>query len=476
MFLHVMKNRGTKLIFTNNIIVLLLIFFFTIYFLFYQIKFKNMLPLSSHSKNKFIAYSSLLFYATWYPPAIFLLLYHTFLGLWGGKLITRKQNRTSLFSIIFLALLPLIFFKYYNFFITLTHLESLKLDLLLPLGISFYTFSMIGYYIDIYHKKITVTQSFLDLLLFISFWPHLAAGPILRAKNIFSNIFQEEKLTINTVTISILLITVGLVKKLLIADNIGAYVNWNISYGISNMGIMDAWATILGFTAQIYADFSGYSDMAIGFALLMGFKLPANFNYPYRATTITDFWHRWHISLSTWFRDYLYFPLGGSKNGKYQTYFNILFVFILSGIWHGVGLGFAIWGAIHGIILVLEKALGNNYLKIYYPIRWFITILLIITAWSFFRLDYANALLLIEKMFGFSNSLFIKEESPYYVIVIFSMLIYPIIDHIFRFYKVDKYGFPYVNNQLISLIILSILTILAFTFSGEPLPFIYFEF
>ena len=464
------------MIFTNNIVVLLIIVFFSVYFLLFEIKFTKKFHLQSYSRSKFIAISSLLFYATWYPPAILLLIYHTFLGLYGGRKISTGNNIIHLFSVLFLAILPLLFFKYYNFFIDIIHLDTLKLDLILPLGLSFYTFSMMGYYIDIYHKRINVNQNFLDLLLFIAFWPHLAAGPILRAKNIFSNVFKEEKLTKTTITLAISLIAIGLVKKLLIADNIGAYVNWNISYGIEDMGLAAAWATILGFSAQIYADFSGYSDMAIGFALLMGFRLPANFNYPYRATTITDFWHRWHISLSTWFRDYLYFPLGGSKNGKYRTYFNIMVVFVLSGIWHGVGIGFAIWGAIHGLILVIEKAMGKKYLKLFYPLRWLITFILIVIAWSFFRLDYSSAIVLIQKMFGFHHSLFINMESPYYVAVILMMLIYPFLDHVFRFYKVDKEGFPILNRSRINYIILSMLVILAFTFSGAPLPFIYFDF
>ena len=161
-------------------------------------------------------------------------------------------------------------------------------------------------------------------------------------KKYFLNITQYEKLSISNITLACILISTGLVKKILLADNIGAYVNSNISYGINNMNILDAWATMLGFATQIYADFSGYSDMAIGFALLMGFKIPANFNYPYRATTVTEFWHRWHISLSTWFRDYVYYPLGGNKQKRSRTYINIITVFLLSGIWHGAGLGFAI--------------------------------------------------------------------------------------------------------------------------------------
>ena len=464
------------MIFTNNIVIILILIFFLLYFVLFEIKFTKDFHLNSHSRSKFIAVSSLIFYAVWYPPAILLLLYHTWLGLYGGKYISKTGKKSILIAVIILALLPLFVFKYYNFFIEVTGIQEANLDVILPIGLSFYTFSMVGYYADMYHKKIYNNQNFLDLLLFIAFWPHLAAGPILRAKNIFTNIFKEEKLSTYTITLSISLIAIGLVKKLLIADNIGAYVNWNISYGIDGMSILEAWATLLGFSAQIYADFSGYSDMAIGFALLMGFKLPANFNYPYRATSVTDFWHRWHISLSTWFRDYLYFPLGGNKKGPYRTYFNIMIVFILSGIWHGAGIGFVIWGALHGLILVIEKVLGKTYLKLHNIIRWMITTNLIVIAWGFFRLEYQDAMTITQKMFGFHESLFINNESPYYIVIILFMLIFPILDHIFRFYKVDKHGFPILNRQFSSLIVLAILILFTFLFSGSPLPFIYFNF
>ncbi len=233
------------MIFTNNIIIILILIFFIIYFLLFEIKFTGKFHLNSHSRSKFIAIASLLFYATWYPPAILLLIYHTILGLYGGRKLEANQGKPVLFIIILLALLPLLFFKYYNFFVDSIGLKEVHLDFILPLGLSFYTFSMIGYYIDVYKQKIQANQSFLDLLLFIAFWPHLAAGPILRAKNIFTNVFKEEKLTRLTITLSLALITIGLIKKLLIADNIGAYVNWNISYGIESMSFLAAWATIL---------------------------------------------------------------------------------------------------------------------------------------------------------------------------------------------------------------------------------------
>jgi len=461
--------------FTNNITVILIILFFLIYFVLFELNLKTFQKHSTLRKN-YIVLASLFFYATWYPPAIFLLLYHALLGLIGGKKIASSGKKSMLWIIIILALFPLIFFKYYNFFSNIFLQEYSGLSLVLPLGISFYTFSMIGYYIDIYNRRVAVEKSFTEVLLFIAFWPHLAAGPILRAKNIFSNILHAEKLTKNIITLAFILISTGVIKKLLIADNIGAYVNWNVSYGIESMSIFDAWATMLGFGAQIYADFSGYSDMAIGFALLMGFRLPANFNYPYLSSSVTEFWHRWHISLSTWFRDYVYFPLGGSKHSNLHTYLNIFVVFVLSGIWHGAGWSFVIWGGLHGTILIIEKFLGKQYFKIHIFIRWFITILLITIAWSFFRLDFQDAILIVQKMFGFKESLFFSFSTPYYVAVIFFMLLFPILEHVFQFYQVDREGYPKINYNVISIVFLAVFLVLALTFSGSPLPFIYFEF
>lgn len=315
----------------------------------------------------------------------------------------------------------------------------------------------------------------MECLLFVSFWPHLASGPILRAKNIYDNINKKEVLNLATFTLAIVLICSGLVKKLLIADNIGAYVNWNFSYGVESMNIFEAWASILGFGMQIYADFSGYSDMAIGFALLMGFRLPANFNYPYLATSVTEFWHRWHISLSTWFRDYLYFPLGGSRKGKIKTYINIFIVFLVSGIWHGATINFAIWGMIHGLILILEKIFYKSYIRVYKPLRWVITFTLVMIAWAYFRLDVNEANLLVSKMFDF-NKVEFNSTSPYYVAVIVLMLIFPLLEHLFKFYKVDEKGQIILNNKTISIVVLTVLLFIAFNFSGSPLPFIYFEF
>jgi len=460
--------------FTNNIFVIILILFFIIYYLFFAPEAK----ISSFKKYRldFLVLSSIIFYMTWYPPVIVLLFYHAYLGYYFGRKLNSFRKKRLLFLIIFLSLLPLVIFKYFHFFTEYFFVKFNDIDVVLPLGLSFYTFSMIGYYIDIYYKRVEAKQTFKEILLFIAFWPHLAAGPVLRAKNIFGSIFNNKRLSRDDITLSLILIISGLIKKLLIADNIGAYVNSNISNGIYSMNIIDAWTTMIGFAVQIYADFSGYSDMAIGFALLLGFRLPANFNYPYRAKTLTEFWRRWHISLSSWFRDYLYIPLGGSRVGKIRTYLNIMIVFVLSGIWHGNTLGFAIWGGIHGIVISLEKILYKSYIKIEQNIRWFITFIIIVIAWSFFRLDIYDATLIVKKMFGMSHSLFIKSDSPYYELAILLMLIFPILEHKFMFYLVDNNGELKINRNKFTIVVLFVLMFLALTYSGSPLPFIYFDF
>lgn len=462
------------MIFTNNIVALMIISFFIIYFTIFNEKIFKFNAKFKKARVYYIAIYSAIFYATWYLPAILLLIYYSILTNYSKILSLTRESKSELTIFIILALFPLFFFKYFNFFIDLFNINS-SISFILPLGISFYAFSIIGYFIDIYKQKTKPFDNFLECLLFVSFWPHLASGPILRAKNIYDNINKKEVLNLATFTLAIVLICSGLVKKLLIADNIGAYVNWNFSYGVESMNIFEAWASILGFGMQIYADFSGYSDMAIGFALLMGFRLPANFNYPYLATSVTEFWHRWHISLSTWFRDYLYFPLGGSRKGKIKTYINIFIVFLVSGIWHGATINFAIWGMIHGLILILEKIFYKSYIRVYKPLRWVITFTLVMIAWAYFRLDVNEANLLVSKMFDF-NKVEFNSTSPYYVAVIVLMLIFPLLEHLFKFYKVDEKGQIILNNKTISIVVLTVLLFIAFNFSGSPLPFIYFEF
>lgn len=377
--------------------------------------------------------------------------------------------------LIFLSLAVLFFFKYFNFFAQTFLPAGSLLDLILPVGISFYTFTAIGCYVDVLRGESPPVPSFSSALLLVAFWPHLAAGPILRSRNILKNVDSPEHLTVANFQLSLLLIASGLVKKLLLADNIGSYVNWNIDYGVSHLSILGAWSVVVGFAVQIYADFSGYSDMAIGFALLLGFKLPANFNYPYLATSVTDFWRRWHISLSTWFRDYVYYPLGGNRHGLLRACIAILVVFLLSGVWHGAGVGFIIWGVAHGLLLTLEKIFYKFYMRVPAFFRWFVTVFSILILWAFFRLPAAQALTLIERLFAFSTFSLI-EQAPYIQLPvwIFSSLL--LIDHGLRPYRVSAEGFPELASRPFGLAAISILLPVAILFFGKDLPFIYFQF
>lgn len=430
-------------------------------------------------QNAWLAWSSLLFYGVWYPPATALLLFHAVLVRASGPMLetagSPSSRRWRLGLLILASVIPLILFKYLNFFASFTGRSGALVSLVLPVGISFFTFTAIGYHVDVYRRTTEGVRRFSDGLLLLAFWPHLAAGPILRSSNMLKNMRVRFALHAPDAVLAVSLIAGGLVKKLLIADNIGAYVNWNVDYGVAGMNMLQAWATLLGFGAQIYADFSGYSDMAIGYALLMGFRLPANFNYPYRATTVTDFWRRWHISLSSWFRDYLYFPLGGSRHGQLRMAAALIFVFVISGLWHGAAFGFLIWGFAHGTVLVIEKLAGHRYLAIPGVVRWAITFLTVTCLWAFFRLKPEEAIVLISRLVDPSHLTF--YSAPPYVhapILIFSAFF--VLEHAIQFYRVNEEGFPELRPGILSSLSLGLLLPATAVIYGRELPFIYFQF
>jgi alginate O-acetyltransferase complex protein AlgI len=268
----------------------------------------------------------------------------------------------------------------------------------------------------------------------------------------------------------------GLVRKLLVADNIGAYVNWNIEQGLSDLHPIEAWCVVLGFGAQIYADFSGYSDMAIGLMLLLGYRLPANFNLPYRATSLRDFWQRWHISLSSWFQRYVYVPLGGSRSGGARTALNLLLVFLLSGFWHGAAWSFIVWGGIHGLALIVERALRGTQLRLPAGLAWLATMCVVAVAWAFFRLDVSQAASLSARLVGIGAYQPFHALSPYYVAPILFMLLLVVVEHAWPAYRVDEQGYPALPRARWPVVVVAALCPIAFLLSGEKLPFIYFDF
>lgn len=440
--------------------------------------------------NALIALTSVALYALWYLPGLALLGVNV-LALWGyARFRVAPGYRPWGVMLGILPPLSLLFlFKYFDFFAGLLSLHG-RLGWALPVGISFYTFTVVGYVVDLHRRPrppLTLTRA----TLVVGFWPHLAAGPILRSRQILGNIRHKIPLTSAQWVLAFLLIFGGATKKVLIADNLGAYVNANLGKGVGDMSILQASSTLLGFGGQIYADFSGYSDMAIGLALLLGFRLPANFAHPYRALSLTEFWRRWHISLSQWFRDYVYVPLGGNRVGPRRGLVNLFLVFVLSGLWHGAGVNFVIWGAIHGAVLIAEKLLGSKRDRWPSWLRWMSTFAVVMVAWAFFRLDVQQAWLLVKRASPF-GSWSLSLDSYYYVLPIWGFLALLVIEHCLPYYQVDRRGNPVLPGTVVlpgtavtpsssrrvytTLAAVSAAFVVALLLSGRPLPFIYFNF
>jgi D-alanyl-lipoteichoic acid acyltransferase DltB (MBOAT superfamily) len=300
--------------------------------------------------------ASLFFYMCWNPRYVLILLslitVDYFAAIWIEASAGRRRHAALLLSLIanlgFLA-----WFKYTNFLLSIFHPSAHPLDILLPLGISFHTFQSISYVVDVYRGKQTPIRSYFDYALFVAFFPQLVAGPIVRARNFFDDLFHWHPPTHEEFQRGVTLAVFGLAKKLICADQFSIIADQYFNAPIP--GFLPAITGTLAFALQIFFDFSGYTDIAIGTALLFGFHFPENFRRPYLASSITEFWRRWHISLSSWLRDYLYIPLGGNRQGALLTYRNLLLTMTLGGLWHGASWNFVIWGAYHGVLLSIER-------------------------------------------------------------------------------------------------------------------------
>lgn len=347
-----------------------------------------------------LLFASYYFYMNW-EPAYALLLFAstivTFFAALGIEHFEEKQRKKfCLVSCIVLNLSILFLFKYYNFLTSNieTFLQTSgwgidipKFGLLLPVGISFYTFQALGYSIDVYRGTTKVEHNFFTYALFVSFFPQLVAGPIERSNNLLPQFKEQHRLDYDMTMSGIRMMVWGYFMKLVLADRCGLYVDSIFNNVDKHNGGSYVIASLL-FPFQIYGDFAGYSLIAIGVARILGFKLMENFHRPYFACTVGEFWHRWHISLSTWFKDYVYIPLGGNRVGHLQNYFNLLVTFVVSGIWHGANWTFFCWGTLHGILLCLEKAVGIN--KHIYSgwkkcFHWAVTFIFVTLAWILFR-------------------------------------------------------------------------------------------
>jgi alginate O-acetyltransferase complex protein AlgI len=363
------------------------------------------------SKTVLLAFS-LAFYAWGEPLYILLLLASIGLNHRFGLIIDRADDKARrkllLGAGVSVNLAILIVFKYLGFLAgTVAFLLGKPptavafLDIALPLGISFYTFHALSYLIDVYRRDVVAERSLRDLALYISMFPQLVAGPIIRYKFIATELHQPVYSSAR-VAAGIRIFVIGLGQKVLIANTIAASVDTVFALPTAQLSASAAWAGIIGYTLQIYYDFGGYSLMAIGLALMIGFTFPINFNYPYTALSLTDFWRRWHISLSSWFRDYVYVALGGNRGSALQTYRNLFVVFLLCGIWHGASWNFVVWGMLHGIVLVIERAgWGAILARLPVAMRAAYTLLIVMIAWVFFRADgMGQALAYLKAMAG----------------------------------------------------------------------------
>ncbi|BCX78763.1 MBOAT family protein [Campylobacter sp. 19-13652] len=367
----------------------------------------------------FLAFASLIFYSYYNVLYLPIILGSIIFNYAISNII--NKNKKILFLGITANLLLLGYFKYTNFLIqNINYILDQNIQLVniaLPLAISFFTFQQIAFLIDNYHNK--KRYNFFDYTLFISFFPQLIAGPIVHHKEMMPQFLNKNNLKINYENISkaIYIFSIGLFKKVVIADNL-AIIAINGFDNTQVDSVIAAWTTSLSYTFELYFDFSGYCDMAIGAALLFNIKLPINFNSPYKSLNIQEFWRRWHISLGKFLKDYVYMPLGGNKKKTPNTYFNLFAVFLLGGIWHGAGWGFIIWGTLHGLAQIFYRS-SINIIKIPKIISWLITFLFINTTWVFFRAkDFATATHIIKTMFGINANIGNFLDKKYEIISI----------------------------------------------------------
>lgn len=382
------------------------------------------LPLKWKTHKVILLLASYLFYMAWNPPFVLLLLISTGVDWWAAKRIAAAESvrarRLFLACSLGVNLGFLGFFKY-----TPMLLDSLngllefagvavampRWSIVLPMGISFYTFQTLSYTLDVYRRREMPSDSMLDFALYVTFFPQLVAGPIVRSTEFLPQLKQRPAISSSMVAWGVVLLVFGLFEKIVLADAVMAPVADAVFNAAAQNGFVSAWTGVLAFTGQIYFDFAGYSTCAIGVAMLLGFELPDNFRAPYGATGFGDFWQRWHISLSSWLRDYLYIPLGGNKKGEGRTYVNLMATMLLGGLWHGAAWTFVLWGALHGAYLAIERPFRKrleaaSVRSLWVRIVWMaVTLFLVMLAWVPFRASsFADSSALLAALFGLAEN------------------------------------------------------------------------
>ena len=459
-------------------------------FLFLPIIILGNFLLNQKHRNTFLFIGSLLFYF-WGEKSLTIvmlcsILINYFSGIGIGYLQKQKQSAKPLLTLAIIANLTfLLYYKYFDFFLDNISYFGFKSafedsEIILPIGISFFTFQGISYLIDLYRKDVPCQKNIIHLGLYISFFPQLIAGPIIRYHDIASEL-KSRVITKNLFAEGLVRFIRGLAKKVIIANSMALIADQTFNIDPANLPTAIAWLGITCYTLQIYFDFSGYSDMAIGLGKMLGFNFKENFNYPYISKSIKEFWKRWHISLSTWFKDYLYIPLGGNKKGALLTYRNLLIVFFTTGFWHGASYNFIFWGLFHGAFLILEKTKGSLIEKLPNSIKHIYVLLVVIVGWVFFRAEtFTDAITYVQHLFTpitDGNYIPFIYINNYFVFVFCLAIIFatPVRKVILRKFNYEKfetmqlistYGFHFV------LFVFSIMELAQSSYN----PFIYYRF
>lgn len=446
-------------------------------------------------KNALLLVASLFFYAWGEAQYLILLLISMVANYFFGIKIEKSQDKPCRFPVMFAAiafnLLLLGYFKYANFIVAnlnqlISNFSTYTIELNkvhLPIGISFFTFHAISYLVDIYRRKCHAQKSFFALALYISFFPQLVAGPIVRY-NFIEKYLNERRQNLFFISYGIRRFLIGLGKKIIIANPLGELADAVFNSPINEINSPIAWLGITCYTLQIYFDFSGYSDMAVGLARIFGFKFPENFNYPYISRSIKEFWRRWHMSLSAWFRDYVYIPLGGNRCSIHRQYFNLVLVFFLCGLWHGASWNFIIWGMFHGFFLVFERVkVGENFINSLPKfVQHFYAIFVIMIGWVFFRSpDLAYSTGFLKTMFVGNDITVISKDisrlvRSHFVRMSFGLALIgfsPLVRNLsLKLMRKNKIVIILADLFLVAALLLAMVRISAATHN----PFIYFQF
>lgn len=451
---------------------------------------------SWQAKKRLLILASYLFYAAWNAPFVLLIWLSTLVDWFAARFIAasnhKGKRRILLLTSLVVNLGLLGFFKYGDFLLQQSvqllavfgiHYQPLPWSWILPVGISFYTFQTLSYTLDVYFRRLEPAKSFTDYALYVTFFPQLVAGPIVRASTFLPQCVKQPKVSSNQVYWGMCLLIIGLFEKTVLADawfaplvEQGYVLDASVNAGI-------AWAATFAFAGQIFCDFSGYSLAAIGVAMCFGFALPDNFRFPYAAVGFSDFWQRWHISLSSWLRDYLYIPLGGSRKGRARTSINLMLTMLLGGFWHGASWNFILWGGLHGVYLMLEHGLSRvralawvSNLKAGRLFLLLATFILVSIAWVFFRAEnVTQAFQLLAIMFYLSPGDADTLLKPSQVLVGYGFIAILVLGHWWMRERTLESVFDKIPNML-RLVLFSLMLYAILTMAGQERAFIYFQF